>query len=435
MNLSEKHLKKTTNHLSVRGKMHGLASVKFIVFFAGIFFNGILQSQSFLKTETIYRNLPKVPVVRPYQRLEYSYDSLHYKTQMISKAWDFEKGDWAIDRKTDYINTENGLVLACYSYDNYNGKWLITRKDTFEYSSIGQCVILTGFTPSSTGWIGDGRHFYTYDSLQNKNSDTYQLWKSGAWENLVRSTVDSSGKQLDERWNKEKREWINISRNNGNTEFKDGVKYVTENKWDTIGKKWIPDYRLRYIFGSDGRRTEGYFDIYDVKANTWEINFKFVFKYNEHGEQVWAGSYKQESTSDKWRMEGYTIQDYFYFPSEILQSKTYSIPVVIDTLVHIHAIDSVLPLGPVTKSNPVAEGDILLSPNPAHDIVMVTHSGNPNSVCEITIFDPRGKMIGIYKKNGLEMTIPLSGLRPGTYILDFENKDDNIYIIKNLYIE
>lgn len=369
-----------------------------------------IGAQSLMKTFTRYQPDWGDTVIFPFQKMEYTYDDNGNQTSMTSSMWNKQRSEWRVDRKTEYTNDVKGNHLLSITKAQKTTGWINANKTTFEYDAKGKLALITNYSWKKAGedfaWVNDSKTAYTYDENGNEVSHIYTVWRDGAWLDLLRTNRHSEGYSYSESWNKEKGFWEKkYETGSSSTEFLDGEKITTMSNWNAKKKKWDPSIKTRALYGKDGHATENITEFYDTLAQKWNVSFRGVFTYDEHGDQVRGDVYSWNSKTKTWEFSGYSTWEYEH------RSKKDA------------------------NAAKIKEGDILISPNPAQDIVTVTRTGNPNSENTITLFDPDGKMVKEFKTKGTSSSFSVKGMRPGTYTLDLVCSDENIFILKNLYIE
>lgn len=382
--------------------------IAFLFAFVSASFNGAAQSLM----KTFIRNQPEWmdTVIFPFQKMEYSYDDNGYKTGMTSSMWNKQRGEWRVDSKIEYFNDATGNHTYSLMKTLKATGWVNYSKSTFEYNAKGKLALLTTYSWKKQGddftWVNNSKTAYTYDENGNEVSQIYTVWRDGAWLDLLRTNYHSAGNQYSESWDKEKGLWVKkYETSSKSVEFHNNEKISTSSNWNAKKQIWVPSMRTTYTYSQEGRVAQNMTEFYDTLTKKWEPFFKGVFSYNEYGDQVRGDGYSWNAKTKTWNFSGFSTWEYEH------RSKK-----------DVSAVQ-------------IKESDILISPNPAQDIVTVTRTGNPDSENTITIFDAGGKMVKEFKTTGVTSTFSVKGMRPGTYTLDLVCPDENIFILKNLYVE
>ena len=300
---------------------------------------------------------------------------LNYNTQdqvsSITNLWyDVAAATYWNSNKTDYIRDANGNVTDELFFSFNGGSWQLNGKMVYVYTGnvvtemINQTTMNNGIT-----FDNSAKQTYAYDQNGNPIEQIFLVWNNGAWDQLNKSTYayDASNNCIQILS-------YNINGQNWDESFKEDMVYNGTNditlyeSFMKQGSNWSPQYKM---------------------ANTYDLPLLQVLNV--------PSDYKYNSKLD--------IQE-IYEPVGTVWS-------LLKTDNYFYTTET----GTNGLSNS-ALNQVKVYPNPSADMITLSELA-PNAL--VSLSDVLGKQLILVVADGAELSIPVSELAAGQYLLTITN--------------
>jgi hypothetical protein len=300
---------------------------------------------------------------------------LNYNTQdqvsSITNLWyDVAAATYWNSNKTDYIRDANGNVTDELFFSFNGGSWQLNGKMVYVYTGnvvtemINQTTMNNGIT-----FDNSAKQTYAYDQNGNPVEQIFLVWNNGAWDQLNKSTYayDASNNCIQILS-------YNINGQNWDESFKEDMVYNGTNditlyeSFMKQGSNWSPQYKM---------------------ANTYDLPLLQVLNV--------PSDYKYNSKID--------IQE-IYEPVGTVWS-------LLKTDNYFYTTET----GTNGLSNS-SLNQVKVYPNPSADMFTLSELA-PNAL--VSLSDVLGKQLMLVVADGTELSIPVSELAEGHYLLTITN--------------
>jgi len=300
---------------------------------------------------------------------------LNYNTQdqvsSITNLWyDVAAATYWNSNKTDYIRDVNGNVTEELFFNYNGGSWQLNGKMVYVYTGnvvtemINQTTMNNGIT-----FDNSAKQTYAYDQNGNPIEQIFLVWNNGAWDQLNKSTYayDASNNCIQILS-------YNINGQNWDESFKEDMVYNGTNditlyeSFMKQGSNWSPQYKM---------------------ANTYDLPLLQVLNV--------PSDYKYNSKID--------IQE-IYEPVGTVWS-------LLKTDNYFYTTET----GTNGLGNS-AFNQVKVYPNPSADMFTLSELA-PNAL--VSLSDVLGKQLMLVVADGTELSIPVSELAAGQYLLTITN--------------
>ena len=300
---------------------------------------------------------------------------LNYNTQdqvsSITNLWyDVAAATYWNSNKTDYIRDVNGNVTEELFFNYNGGSWQLNGKMVYVYTGnvvtemINQTTMNNGIT-----FDNSAKQTYAYDQNGNPIEQIFLVWNNGAWDQLNKSTYayDASNNCIQILS-------YNINGQNWDESFKEDMVYNGTNditlyeSFMKQGSNWSPQYKM---------------------ANTYDLPLLQVLNV--------PSDYKYNSKID--------IQE-IYEPVGTVWS-------LLKTDNYFYTTET----GTNGLGNS-AFNQVKVYPNPSADMITLSELA-PNAL--VSLSDVLGKQLMLVVADGTELSIPVSELAAGQYLLTITN--------------
>ncbi len=265
--------------------------------------------------------------------------------------------------------------------EGWNNSWEIVSRDTFIYDINENLLSQTNESWFNNAWLNTEKWSYTYNINNLKITNFYETWQSG---------------------------WVNRERDTLYYDINNNLEYILKWRPSLDTSIWVPKFKNIYTYDITGNMLSDYSLIYQDPI--WNYQYRFIYTFDTNNTST-TGQY------EIWQITNWQ-------PS-LSSLNFYSNNSIIIYFPYIHRY--------VTSWNVITNQSILntknnawlISPNPVYDVLTIYAP----SGFYVEIFDIYGKLFKSYYSFENKMTLDISELTNGTYILKCYS-ENNLFIKK-----
>lgn len=284
-------------------------------------------------------------------------------------------------------NTNNWEPGGYLTVNTYNGNNNVLHTVNAQYN------------PGTSQYDSSYRNEWHYTNNLEDTSWSYN-W-SGGWQISARTMFTYNGNNVN-TWfctqNRVNNAWVNSNQNyylfNTNNEvYGDSLQM-----WDANLNNWENYGRSHRVWDGNNNMIEYLWEQWDSTNAVFENNFVDSYAYNNFNQTTWSKRQTWDTANDVWT-GAYANTEYRYY------YEPYTVGVASVT---------------------APSGSMQVYPSPAVSQVSVKLTWNKPQDFKIAIYDMQGRLLRQWGEKAIKdytRTIPLTGMAPGTYILQVKGKD------------
>lgn len=294
---------------------------------------------------------------------EVSRDSKGNVIREYHMQWNNNAWDTTTISELSYDSQDNLLSDSTYTVPGYQP----VHKNLYAYNGSGQLISEMSFYYINNNWDSSYENQYVY--VNNKVAiSIYRHYQNNQWYNLL---------------------WDSVGYNSN------GIRnYALSKEWDTTAKQWYNSRLENRTINSNDQPTITKYATYDTSSKKWEDEVEAQFNYNTNDDVS-------------------SIVVYAYFNGTKLPSPAY-----LRNYYYEHYFNvNVQEVGNTVKP--------VVFPNPANSFINI--KGAAEGI--VSLINMAGQTVKQLQVNsaGQQITIPVSGLPAGNYILNFDGQDSQPY--------
>lgn len=298
-----------------------------------------------------------------------------------------------LEEKAVYNSDNNVTTKTRSAWSSGLGQWLPVSVNEYTYDNQKRMTIDSSYSLLPSPMPVDV-NYYTYDGNGNLAQALTLKWDGTAWDSLTRTThtyytnnkLQQSIRQV---YDTIALTWENTELDTMAYLTSGNINFIEYREWDSLAAEWVnTDLETRGYNSSDELVTSIY-SVWDEDNDTWETEGDVKLIYN--------------SDNNLTKVEAYMYINGVRIP----------LPVFIQNIYYEHYFN-------VGIENNTIANSITVYPNPAKEYINL-HFKDTN-INEVKLMDITGRIILKQTATGMQkMTIDLTGLAPGNYILSAES--------------
>lgn len=344
---------------------------------------------------------------------------------ILYQSWNTDSSNWQNEgRELFFISAGCRLdSMWGYEYNNSLNSWVLNSKSYYEYNSQNQKKTVTFYTYNGNIKTPSIKRVFNYQN--NFLSDSLIMY----WESSANAFVDNyrysfyrNGSRVDsshtDYWDKNAAQWkpqdryyniydtasgfvsiTTIRQNFSGVEWRNSSKIILSSVlatgnldeqanlvWDFSQSKWVFESRYVWTYDNQNRINLMLYELYDATNGIWKSYGKY--SYSHVGNQTILTAENYDANISSWAN--------YYKTTFNTACNTTS------------AIENVF------------VKNLEVYPNPTTDVFQISNSGNIQS---ISIFDFSGKLMFKQTANANVVSVSLSNLASGIYLLQAETNE------------
>lgn len=253
-------------------------------------------------------------------------DSIHFNidgspTVSWYKEWDPVERKFAGGKFSEFIYNEQGILHLTYNryFDTISGDWIRDYYDVMHYNHHNLDSLRQVYKWDGSHWSDSLRITYIWTPKLNPESEVWELWQDGAWQNARKLEYVFTNDLVDEiyeyDWLEALEDWMYKDFTDYSYNPDHAVDTISDYLWD--GSDWINKTRKTYTYNTNQQTTEVLNEYWSFSNEAWVKASLNSYIYDQHGNRKEFSFYTWDEDQNRWRNFYKEENFWVFYPSAV----------------------------------------------------------------------------------------------------------------------